>query len=139
MRSDYVTEARETHRENTGERKLGTVDEVPLLAGELRSTLIGHTAQNWVRVNRAPFNQGIFSGIAIGAIVWFVFGLEDIDENQLVLLIFLVIAIRYAINTARETGSMVTKLLEARTELADIRIIASLRNGDLNVARSDSK
>jgi hypothetical protein len=33
----------------------------------------------------------------------------------------------------------VTKLLEARTELAYIRIIASLRNGDLNVARSDSK
>ncbi|MGH1354049.1 MAG: hypothetical protein ACRBBS_03065 [Thalassovita sp.] len=131
MRNAYVLAAREHNRDVTGQRQLGTVDEVPLLQGEVRATLLEGTTQNWVRVNRAPFNQGIFSGIAIGAIVWFVFGLDDIDESQLVLLIFLVIAIRYAINTARETGAMMTRLLEARTELKDVKIVAALRRGDL--------
>lgn len=127
MRSTYVLRAREHHRDATGEKSLGTVDEVPLLTGESRDVLFEQSTQNWVRSNRTTFNQGIFSGIAIGAIVWFVFGLEDIDEGQLVLLIFLVIAIRYAINTARETGTMMTRMLEARTEFADFRLIAGLR------------
>lgn len=131
LRNAYVREAREYHRDAAGTKSLGTVDVVPLLGSESRTVLLEQTAQNWVRVNRAPFNQGIFTGVAIGAIVWFVFGLDDIDENQLVLLIFLVIAIRYAINTARETGTMITRLLEARTELKDVKIIAALRSGDL--------
>jgi hypothetical protein len=131
MRNAYVRAAREAHRDAMGARSLGTVDEVPLRVGAARRAWLERSASNWVQVNRAPFNQGIFSGIAIGAIVWFVFGLENIDSGQLVLLIFLVIAIRFAINTARETGTMVTKLLEARMELAEIRLVADLRQSSM--------
>ena len=139
MRSAYVLEAREHHRDATGVRSLGTIDEVPLLAGSSRDILFKQATQNWIYSNRSTFNQGIFSGLAIGAIVWFVFGLEDIDESQLVLLIFLVIAIRYAINTARETGTMMTRLLEARTELKDVRLIADLRRGGQNAVPDEVK
>lgn len=129
MRTAYSLEARGHHRDATGLSAMASADEAPLLPGATRDTLFRQATQNWMRSNRATFNQGIFSGIAIGAIVWFVFGLEDIDEGQLVLLIFLVIAIRYAINTARETGTMMTRMLDARTELKDLRILAQLRSG----------
>ncbi len=123
LRSGYVREAQIAYQEEHNEPNRRPVEEIPLLKGDSRRAFFDLSITNWMTAHRRIFNNGIFTGFAIGSVVWFVFGLENVDGSQLFMLLYLIIAIRYAINTARETGSMVTKLLEARTEMANFRLL----------------
>jgi hypothetical protein len=127
-RTSYVEEARDFCKQQTGETSRRTVDETPVHNSALRRAYFSGVINTWSDTNRSGFNHGILSGLAIGAIVWFVFHLEDISSSQMMFLIFLVIAIRYAINTARETGSMMSKLLEARADIKNFKAVADLFN-----------
>ena len=122
----YLAEARGAQREKIGSRKLPALADTPALTSEHRHDFLFKTFMNWQRTYRAVFNQGIFLGVAMAFVVWFTFSLDSIDSSRLVLLIFLVIAIRYAINTARETGAMMTKLLDTRSEFAELNKLAAL-------------
>jgi hypothetical protein len=136
LRSSYIEEARNAYREEMGEKKRRSATEVPILSSASRGLYFNAALTHWVKRNRASFNSSIIVGIAMGLVVLFVFRLDDLDTGQLVFLLFLIIAIRYAINTARDTGSTLTKLLETRAETAKLRhVIAAYKAQEDHVVR----
>ena len=126
IRALYFEEARNTQKTQIGSRGLPSLTDTPALTSKHRHDFLTKAFLNWEKTYRAVFNQGIFLGAAMAFVVWITFRLDSIDSSRLVLLIFLVIAIRYAINTARETGAMMTKLLDARSEFSDLKKLAAL-------------
>lgn len=125
LRAAYVTEAQFAH-DPKRKQKLHLVHAISATSREQHFRQV---LNNWATANRAVFNQAIFSGLAIAAVVLFVFRLDNLDNFQLFLLLYLVIAIRYAINTARETGLMASKVLEVRVEMAALTELYNARKG----------
>lgn len=125
LRADYITDAQFAY-DPTRKQQLHLIRAV---ASPARRLYFEHALSNWAVATRATFNQAIFTGFAIAAVIVFVFSLEDMDGFQLFLLLYLVIAIRYALNTARETGMMASKVLEARTEMTPLRELYAARLG----------
>ena len=125
LRASYVTDAQFAHDPKC-KQQLHLVRSIAVPAREQHFERV---LRSWAVATRAVFNQAIFTGLAIAAVVLFVFSLDDMDGFQLFLLLYLVIAIRYALNTARETGMMASKVLEARTEMEPLRELYKARLG----------
>lgn len=125
LRAAYVTDAQFEH-DPTKKQQLHLVRSI---ASSSREQHFRKVLNNWAVANRAVFNQAIFTGFAIAAVVLFVFNLDDLDGFQLFLLLYLVIAIRYALNTAREVGVMATKVLEVRLERHILSELFNARKG----------
>lgn len=104
------------------------VDEITISPSVSREAHFNATLGNWARVNRTALYQVGLMGFATATIVLFVFRIEDLDESKLVLLLYLVIAIRYAMATARETGLMASKIFEMRTEHEAITELVKARS-----------
>lgn len=121
---EYIKTVREGHAKKT-------LDEIPTTESENRGLYIDLVSKNWIKNNSMVVNQGILMGAAISVIVFYVFSLEEIGEDQMFLLIYMAIAIRYSINTARETGSMLTKIFEARLDVKHIKAVADARTDNL--------
>jgi len=123
QQSAYITAAR---RAFDTERS-AEIEEITISASTARETHFNTTLGNWSRVNRTAIYQVGLMGVATAAIVLFVFRLDDLDESKLFMLLYLVIAIRYAISTARETGLMASKVLDLRTENATLQELLAAR------------
>lgn len=119
----YITTARRTYNpEVTAE-----IEEITVSASSAREAHFNTILGNWATVNRTALYQVGLTGFATAAIVLFVFRLDDLDQSKLFMLLYLVIAIRYAITTARETGVMASKILDLRTESATLSEILNAR------------
>lgn len=123
---EYITAARQDFNP---EADL-PLEDVPTFATQTREIHFSTILGNWTRMSRAALYQVGLMGFATATIVLFVFSLEDLDQSMLVLLLYLVIAIRYAMNTARETGLMASRILDFRTEHVAL--------GELQKARRNS-
>lgn len=123
LRNLYIIEAQQKHDPKTK----CSLSDVAIVPSSARNAYYSRALLNWSQLNRSSFNQGILTGVAMSAIVFFVFHLKHLDSSFLLVLLYLVIAIRFAINTARETGAMLAKILEARIENASINQILRAR------------
>lgn len=125
LRAEYVASAKLEHGAETDHR----LYMVRSVASPWREKHFQSVLKNWTVNNRAAFNQVIFTGLAIAGMVLFIFSLDDMDGFDLFLLLYLVIAIRFALNTAREVGVMATKVLEVRLEKDILNELFSARKG----------
>lgn len=123
LRTVYIEEAQQSYNAS----KKHPIEDITTLPSKSRNAYYSQVISNWAKVNRAVFNQGILTGLAMGSVVFFVFHLEGMSNAFLFVLLYLVIAIRFAINTARETGAMLAKILETRTENMRINCILEAR------------
>lgn len=119
----YITAARRAYNSKV----TAEIEEITISASTAREAHFNTILRNWANVNRTAFYQVGLTGFATAAIVLFVFRLDDLDQSKLFMLLYLVIAIRYAITTARETGMMASKILELRTESATLSEIIDAR------------
>lgn len=123
LRAVYIEEAQKSYDSS----KKYPIEDILVVPSKSRNAYYSQVISNWAKVNRAVFNQGILTGLAMGSVVFFVFHLEGMSNSFLFVLLYLVIAIRFAINTARETGAMLAKILETRTENTRINAILEAR------------
>ncbi len=97
--------------------------------GPQRDAYFQNVLSYWSRNNMAGQKQLSLNGVGLALIIVVVFQMQDLDSLKLFLLAYLVIAIRFSLNTAREVGVVAAKILEARTEIPPLTEIFDKRLG----------
>lgn len=123
----YIREARHAY----DPKRAMPITEVPTHKSTAREAHFNTSLRNWARVSRAALYQVALMGVATATVILFVFRMDDLDESKLFMLLYLIIAIRYAMNTGRETGTMASKILDLRSENTTIAELAQVRSSQI--------
>jgi hypothetical protein len=121
--SAYLTQIRSTFDPDQSP----PIEEITIKPSVEREAHFNLTLGNWARINRMAIYQVGLMGFATATVVLFVFNIEGLDETMLFMLLYLVIAIRYAMTTAREAGLMASKIFDLRTETSAISEMVQAR------------
>lgn len=125
LRTAYIADAQHAYDPDR-KQKMALLRTIPAPSRERHFQRV---IKNWANSSRAGANQAIFSGVAIAAVVLYVFSLDSLEGFQLFLLLYLVISIRFALNTAREVGLSTSKVLDLRMQMAVLTQLYNARLG----------
>lgn len=125
LKSAFILASRNNHREFAQEKSFRPLERTSVFFGKERDNFIDASLYSWKRNLQSVSDGYVFLGLAMGVIVYYIMNIEDISDDRFLVILYVVVAIRFAVMTAQQVGIFFSRLMEARVDLDKLK---SLKN-----------